>query len=87
MRRICKKAGVKPFGFHAIRHLTATILYHKGYDISLIQGVLRHKNPTTTDRYLRSLGLERVRKGLEEGLRGPAKIIELSERIEAKGKS
>jgi integrase len=80
MRRICKKAGVKPFGFHSIRHLTASILYHKGCDTSLIQAVLRHKNPTTTNRYLQKMGLEHVRKGLEEGLRGPAKIIDLVER-------
>ena len=26
MRRLCKRAGVKAFGFHAIRHLTASIL-------------------------------------------------------------
>ncbi len=30
MRRICKKAKVKPFGFHAIRHLAATVQYHNG---------------------------------------------------------
>ena len=29
MSRLCKAAKVKPFGFHAIRHLTASILYHR----------------------------------------------------------
>jgi len=66
---------VKPFGFHAIRHLTASILYHKGYEVSVIQSILRHKSPTTTNRYLRSLGLEATRDALEKGLAGPGGII------------
>ncbi len=83
MANICKEAGVKPFGFHAIRHLTASILYRKGYSVGLIQAVLRHKSPTTTNRYLRSLGLEQVRDGLEEGLKGPAKVIEFKKQKNA----
>jgi integrase len=75
MKRLCEKAKVKPFGFHAIRHLTATILYHKGYKVSHIQAVLRHKSAQTTERYLKSLGLEFVREVLDEGLKGPAEII------------
>ncbi len=70
MKRLCTKAGVKPFGFHSIRHLSATILYHKGYSLSVIQAFLRHKSPTTTNRYLHSLGLEMTRSALEEGLKG-----------------
>jgi integrase len=75
MKKICQRAGVKPFGFHAIRHLTASILYRKGYSQAHIQAVLRHKNPNTTARYLRTLGLEEARQALEHGLRGPARII------------
>ena len=66
-KRLCEKAKVKAFGFHAIRHLTASILYRKGYSLAHIQAVLRHQNPNTTSRYLRSLGLEQVREALEEG--------------------
>jgi len=65
MKKLCDKANVKPFGFHAIRHLTASILYNKGHDMSVIQTILRHKSPTTTNRYLKSLGLENVREALE----------------------
>jgi integrase len=81
MHRLCAEAKVKPFGFHAIRHLTASILYHKGYSLAHIQAVLRHQNPNTTSRYLRRLGLEQVRSALEEGLRKPAKVIELKRQI------
>jgi integrase len=75
MKRLCKRAKVEPFGFHAIRHLTASILYRKGYPVSVIQALLRHKNPNTTARYLRSLGLEDMRDALEDVFKGPAQLI------------
>ena len=70
------KAKVKPFGFHGIRHLTASILYQKGYTLSIIQTILRHASPNTTARYIHSLGLEETRGALEKGLKGPAQVIE-----------
>jgi integrase len=77
MKKLCEKAKVGHFGFHSIRHLVATILYHKGRNLSEIQAILRHKNPTTTEKYLRNLGLKHVRKALEEGLSSPAQITPL----------
>jgi integrase len=65
MRRICKKANVKHFGFHAIRHLSSSILYALGYRVRDIQPILRHKSPRTTELYLGRLGLENVRETLE----------------------
>ncbi|WP_299981449.1 site-specific integrase [Desulfobacula sp.] len=65
MKKLCKKANVKPFGFHSIRHLTASILYFKGVSQSAIQDILRHKNPTTTNRYLKTFGPKNARKALE----------------------
>ena len=65
MKQACKKAGVKLFGFHAIRHLTASILYKLGEPVSVIQTIMRHKSPITTERYLRTLGLEETRSALE----------------------
>ena len=76
MERLCNRAHVKPFGFHGIRHLTASILYKKGYPLAVIQAILRHANPNTTARYIRSLGLEETRGALEEGLKGPAQVLE-----------
>jgi len=46
-------------------HLTASILYHHGKPLANIQAILRHRSPKTTERYLKSIGLERVREALE----------------------
>lgn len=64
MPNMCKKVGVKPFGYHAIRHLTATTLYHNGCDLATIQTILRHKSPSTTERYLKTLGVTKVKTAL-----------------------
>ena len=58
MHNLCRKANVKPFCFHAIRHLTATVLAYGGLDFPSIQAVLRHKSPNTTARYIKSLGVD-----------------------------
>jgi integrase len=81
MERLCAKAKVKPFGFHSIRHLTASILYKNEYGVSVIQTILRHQNPNTTVRYIRSLGLDHVKKALEEGIRN--NVIDLAEKKSA----
>jgi integrase len=65
MGQLCARAGVKPFGFHSIRHLTASTLYKLGYVVADIQSVLRHQSATTTARYIKSLGREGVRPALE----------------------
>jgi integrase len=77
MKRICKKAKVEPFGFHAIRHLAATVQYHKGQSLNWLQAFLRHKNATTTEKYLQTLGLKPLRNGLDEGFKRPGEVIEL----------
>ena len=55
MRRLCTKAGVKGFGFHAIRHLSASILDNAGVPLAAIQEILRHRSSRTTARYIHSL--------------------------------
>lgn len=50
--RLCKKVRVKPFGFHGLRHLAASI----GIDLKVkptdIQQLLRHKSLATTIKYI-----------------------------------
>jgi len=60
---ICHVAKVKPFGCHAIRHLTASILAQADVPMVVIQGILRHKKLSTTERYVRRM--ETVRPYLQ----------------------
>jgi len=53
---LCKRAGVKPFGFHALRRYVASVLAdtHK-VSPKTIQRILRYKNLHTTERYIKNL--------------------------------
>ena len=83
MKRLCKKAKVKKFGLHAIRHMVATKLYHEGKDLSYIQWFLRHTSATTTVNYLKSLGIDAAkRKDVGLVLTRP-KVISLDEKKKA----
>jgi len=63
--------------------LSASILYNLGYEVAVIQGILRHKSANTTERYLRGIGLERVREALEDLKPANAKVL----KFESKRKS
>jgi len=52
MKGLCTIAKVMPFGVHAIRHLSASILAQKGVPGIQIQAILRHKKLSTTEKYL-----------------------------------
>ena len=56
MPRLCRKAGVKPFGFHALRHKAAAITFTAG-GLAVAQTLMGHSRATTTDIYVRSAGL------------------------------
>ncbi|MBW2120129.1 MAG: site-specific integrase [Deltaproteobacteria bacterium] len=86
MGRLCDKVGVKPFGFHAIRHLSASILYNLGYEVAVIQAILRHKSANTTERYLRSIGLERVREALEDLKPSNTKVLKFKQKRDSGNK-
>jgi len=83
MERLCKKAGVKHFGYHAIRHLSATILAHAGLDIPSVQTVLRHKNPNTTAKYIKSLGVQPNRLDVIFEKRESSKVLHFDEHKKA----
>jgi len=56
MKNLCKKAGVRYFRFHPLRHLGASILDHANVNIGSIQRILGHENRSTTEVYLHSIG-------------------------------
>ncbi len=62
IKALCMRAGVEPFGFHAMRRYVASVLAdeHK-VSAKRIQRILRHKNISTTERYIRLLN-----EGLKE---------------------
>jgi integrase len=56
MKRLCKKAGVRYFRFHPIRHSGASIMDGNGVPLGAIQRILGHENRKTTEIYLHSMG-------------------------------
>ena len=55
LKGLCKRAKVKKFGFHALRHLGASRLAQAGVGLTDIQAILGHQRATTTDIYLQTL--------------------------------
>jgi integrase len=64
MKTLCKKAGVKYFHYHALRHLGASVLDRANVNISSIQRLLGHENRITTEIYLHSIN-ESERKAIK----------------------
>ena len=53
--RLCKTVGVKPFGFHSLRHYGASFLALEGVPLKQIQQALGHSELRTTEVYLHDL--------------------------------
>ena len=47
-----EKPFSKSFGFHTLRHYSASYLAHRGVPIIVISKLLRHRSVATTERYL-----------------------------------
>ncbi len=56
MVKLCERAGVKHFGFHALRHFGASVLERANVPIGSIQRILGHETRLTTEIYLHSIG-------------------------------
>ena len=56
MKVLCKKAGVKYFRFHPLRHAGASIMDGNNVPLGSIQRILGHENRKTTEIYLHSIG-------------------------------
>jgi integrase len=75
MASLCRKAGVKPFGFHALRHSGASIMDSLNVPIGVIQRILGHENRQTTEIYVHSIGnVEREAMALYEQAREKSRI-------------
>ncbi len=56
MKNLCKKAGIKYFRFHALRHAGSSLMNASNVPIGAIQRIFGHENRTTTEIYLHSIG-------------------------------
>jgi integrase/recombinase XerD len=65
-----KKAGVPTFKIHGLRRTFATTLANQSVPIQVIQSLLTHASPVTTDRYIRVSS-----KTLHEATNGASSVI------------
>ncbi len=65
-----KKAGVPTFKIHGLRRTFATTLANAGTSINVIQQLLTHASPVTTDRYIRVSS-----KTLHDAANGASSVI------------
>ena len=72
---LCERAGVKRFGFHALRRYVGTFLARQGVPMEHIRRILRHKNLSTTERYISNWNRD---------LRGSLELLGGREAIERK---
>jgi integrase len=83
MKELCGLAGVRYFGLHAIRHLTASILADERVPVVVIQGILRHRSSNTTQRYLHRLS--ELRSALRVLSKRKSRLVEPSPSTKRQG--
>jgi integrase len=57
--RLCRLAGVRKMGYHALRHAKASELADRGESLPYIRDFLGHEDISTTSLYLTSLGVRK----------------------------
>ena len=57
--RLCRLAGVREMGYHALRHHRASEMADQGRSLPYIKEQLGHEDISTTSLYLQSLGIKR----------------------------
>ncbi|GFM36904.1 tyrosine-type recombinase/integrase [Desulfovibrio psychrotolerans] len=87
LERLCRKVGVKPFGFHSLRHYVSQRLMDSGKaTLTDIQLLLGHQRATTTDIYLRSLSssISHLAEILDEEVvpQAPARLKSMTRRYD-----
>ena len=55
---LCRRAGVRECGYHALRHAKASELADQGQSLPYIRDFLGHEDISTTSLYLQSLGIK-----------------------------
>ena len=78
----CRRANIKGFTFHDLRHTFASRLVRSGVDLITIKDLLGHYSVKTTERYTHS-NREQKRKAVEilskkKGGKKPGKVLDLS---------
>jgi integrase/recombinase XerD len=67
LRDFCKRIGIKgKVHPHAFRHAFAVHSTRNGLDVYRLSRILGHSSMTTTQLYLRSMGVEHLREGHEQ---------------------
>ncbi|MFA5323365.1 MAG: site-specific integrase [Smithella sp.] len=65
MKSLCRRAGIKPYGFHAIRHFSSTYAHDMlKVPTGVLSGILGHEEKRTTEIYLHSID-EAAREAME----------------------
>jgi integrase len=56
---LCRQAGSREMGYHALRHQKASALADEGQSLVYIRDFLGHEDISTTSIYLQSLGIKK----------------------------
>jgi hypothetical protein len=67
VRRVCKRAGVRQVGPHALRHgFAVRYLRESGRDSKALQELMGHVDSSTTDSYLDALNTEELEQSWQQ---------------------